>query len=604
MAAPGKFRRSLALLRRLLLENAREFWLSYAVAISLLVIVSGATALTAYLMKDVINEIFVNRERDAIIWIAGAVAALFAIKGASAYGSAVLLGRIGNRIISKLQGRMFHRIIHQSLAFFSDHDAGILVTRFTHHAEAARSAIEQVIVSFSRDILTLAGLVTVMIIQDPFLSVFSLLIAPPAVLLTMGIMRRIKKVAKAEVALLGEKTQILKEAILGIRVVKAFGIEDRMDARMGDAIHRFEGRANHIVRLSAISVPMMEALGGVAVAAAIYYGGFAVMDRGAEPGAFFSFIAALLMAYDPARRLARFNVTFQRNLVGVELLYEMIDAPNSETGDDDAPALEVAGGRIRFDDVRFSYGDGAALNRLTLEFAPGETTALVGASGAGKSTILSLIARFYDPQGGAITIDGQRIDAVSLTSLRRRIALVTQETFLFNGTIRENILVGRPNATDDELIAAAKAANAHDFIMECPAGYDERVGDGGERLSGGQRQRVSIARAMLRDAPILLLDEATSALDTVSEAKVQEALKRLMADRTTIVIAHRLATVWHADRIHVIERGALAESGRHQDLVARGGLYARLSQVQMAPSEAATPETEDEPDADAPVAPR
>lgn len=340
-------------------------------------------------------------------------------------------------------------------------------------------------------------------------------------------------------------------------------------------------RSDGISHLIALSNPLLETMGGVAVASVILYGGWSVIDGGGDPGTFFSFITALIMATDPARRCAQLVTHLKQFLVGAELMYSAIDAEPDIKEAPDARPLSTRSGEIRLTEVRFGYGDVPALDGLSLRAAPGEVTALVGPSGAGKTTVLGLIERFYDPDHGTIEIDGQDIRGLTLGSLRGAIAMVTQETFLFDASIAENIRLGRPDASQAEIEEAARAANAHDFILGLPQGYDTLAGEAGVRLSGGQRQRIAIARAMLRDAPVLLLDEATSALDAETEARVQEALERLMIGRTTIVIAHRLSTVRRAAHICVLEAGRVVEEGTHDALVARGGLYARLAALQF-----------------------
>ncbi len=366
-----------------------------------------------------------------------------------------------------------------------------------------------------------------------------------------------------------------------------------MRARMGLAVEGVRERADRIAALRGLVSPLMEATAGIAAAGVILYGGWRVIDGTMAVGTFFSFVTALFLAADPARRLAQLNVQLRQHLAGVEAIYAVLDARTEIEAAPDATELDVTEGAIRLDDVRFDYGrargprggDAPALNGLTLAAQPGEVTALVGPSGSGKSTVLALIERFHDANSGRITIDGQDITKVTLESLRRQIALVTQETFLFDATVAENIGFGRPGASRAEVEAAAREANADGFIAALEQGYDTPLGEDGARLSGGQRQRIAIARAMLRDAPVLLLDEATSALDAEAEVRVQEALERLMAGRTTIVIAHRLATVRRAHRICVMEDGRVAEEGTHDILVAKGGLYARLAALQFGPVE-------------------
>jgi ATP-binding cassette subfamily B protein len=326
----------------------------------------------------------------------------------------------------------------------------------------------------------------------------------------------------------------------------------------------------------------METLGGLAIAAAIVYGGYRVIQLGKTPGEFFSFLAAFLLANEPAKRLARLNLDLNSTLVGVRVMFEIIDSPPSEPEDDDKPTLKVGAGQVAFADVRFSYRpDEPVLRDMSFTAEPGRTTALVGASGGGKSTVLNLILRLYEVNGGTVTIDGRDISAVSRRSLRGQIAYVGQDVFLFRGSIRDNIGYGKPGATEAEIVAAARAAHAHDFIAEFPAKYDTPVGEHGLQLSGGQRQRIAIARALIKNAPIILLDEATASLDSESEHHVQAAIAELCKGRTTLVIAHRLSTITHADSILVVEDGVVAESGRHDELLRRGGRYAAFYRLQL-----------------------
>ncbi|MEL7445734.1 MAG: ABC transporter ATP-binding protein, partial [Pseudomonadota bacterium] len=375
---------------------------------------------------------------------------------------------------------------------------------------------------------------------------------------------------------------VLKNTIDNIRIVKAYTLEDQRKVEMNKAIARVEDRVVKINRLSSLTVPLMETLGGLAIASAILYGGFRVTSEGSDPGEFFSFVTAFIMAYEPARRLARFNVEFQRQMVGVGMFFEMIDKQGEDRPREGAPDLSVASGDVSLEQVSFSYGANVpALTDISATFKPGTMTALVGPSGAGKTTIFAMLDRFYTPEEGRILIDGQDITEFSIDSVRRQIAVVTQDPQMFDGTIAENILLGRDGATEDEMIEAAKAANAHDFIIELPDGYDTNVGSAGGRLSGGQKQRISIARAIVRNAPILLLDEATSALDTLSEGVVQEALARLAKGRTTVAIAHRLSTIFDADQILVMDKGQIVERGRHEDLIEQEGLYQLLYRQQV-----------------------
>ncbi|MBO6891192.1 MAG: ABC transporter ATP-binding protein [Roseibium sp.] len=544
-------------------------------------LVAASTAASAWIMKDVINEVFINRDKMMIYIIAGAVIFIFTIKGASTYGQMVVLSRVGNAIVADLQQKLFRRLTEQDLAYFDRMSLPELAIRVNTGAASARAVIELIVLSLGRDVLTLIGLIAVMIIQDPVMSLLALVIMPPIVIAVSVLVRRVKTYAKRQVVSNAKIGATLQETVLGVRIVKAFGLEPVMHKRMAGSVAEVQHQSNKIASLMARTSPLMETLGGFAIALVIFYGGYSVVEMGKDPGAFFAFITALLLAYDPARRLARLNVDLSKKVVGARLMYELIDEQPELEQIDNAPELKVEGGQVNLDDVHFSYGEGAALNGLTFVAESGRTTALVGASGAGKSTVFALIERFYDPQSGDISIDGQPIKSVSSESLRKHIAYVGQDSYLFNISLRDNIAVGKPSATQAEIEAAAQAANAHDFISDLPDGYDSLAGEGGGRLSGGQKQRIAIARAMLRDAPILLLDEATSALDAESEAKIQTALEKLMVGRTTLVIAHRLSTVRHAHKIHVMDQGRVIESGTHDELFEHDGIYRRLCELQF-----------------------
>jgi ABC-type multidrug transport system, ATPase and permease components len=375
----------------------------------------------------------------------------------------------------------------------------------------------------------------------------------------------------------------MRESAQGIRVVKSFQLEPVLRHRMDEGIKAVEKLSNKIAAVQARVDPLMETLGGMAVAAAVIYAGWRNLTFGDTPGQFFAFVTALLMASDPARRLSKLQLQLTTAAVGVKMMYELLDKPAAEVDADNRPDLAVSQGEVRFEDVVFSYDSNTPVLRgLNLVAPAGRTTALVGLSGAGKTTVFNLLQRFWEPAAGVIRIDGQPISEVSVASLRSQIALVSQDVFLFEGTIRDNIAAGRKDATEEEIIAAAKAAQADEFIRSLPHGYDTQVGELGSQISGGQRQRISLARAFLKNAPIILLDEPTSALDSETEQSIQEALQELTRGRTTIVIAHRLSTVANADVIHVMDKGQVIESGRHRELIERGGLYAKLYRIQFA----------------------
>jgi ATP-binding cassette subfamily B protein len=570
------------LIRRLLLEQGLTHWRKYAVAFTLMAISAGCTAASAYLIGDVINQAYVHKNLAGIVILGGVTVLLFTGKGLATYGHNVVLSRIGNRIIADNQRAVFAKLLSEGLTFFSTRHSTEFIARLSTGAAAATQVINLLITSFGRDLLSLIGLVAVMVVQDPLMSFFSFVVAPPAFFVLRKLIRRIYKIARTQFHGNTQVLETMQEALQGIRIVKAFTLEDIMRDRFNRNVAAVEHEANKMARVSHRASPLMETLGGCAIAIAITYGGYRVIETGATPGQFFSFITAFLLAYEPAKRLARLNIELNNGMVGVRILFEVIDSPPSEPPDSDRPPLQIKSARLEFDDVHFAYrGDEPVLRGMSFVAEPGKLTALVGPSGGGKSTIFNLILHFYESESGKIIIDGQDIAKVTRRSLRQHIAYVGQDTFLFRGTIRENIEFGKPGASEDEIVAAAKAAYAHDFIMSFPLGYDSPVGEHGLQLSGGQRQRVAIARALIKNAPIILLDEATAALDSESELQVREAMEHLCRGRTTLAIAHRLHTVAHADRIFVIENGCTVESGRHDELLRKSGRYASFYRLQL-----------------------
>ena len=579
-----------ALIRRLLFEHALVHWRLYAVAFVLMAVAAGCTAFTAYLLGDFINQAYVHKNFHNILILGCITLAIFTVRGAALYGQAVLLSRIGNRISAANQKRMFDRLLSKNLGFFTDRHSSEFTARLHAGANAATQVLSLLILAAGRDFMTLAGLLVVMVMQDPVLFAVTLIVFPPAMFLLRKMVRRIRNIAHAQFTGGTRIVETMQETLQGLRTVKAFTLEDTMRARFGSNVAEVEHEANKWARVANRTSPLMETLGGFAIAAAIVYGGYRVIQLGSTPGEFFSFLAAFLLANEPAKRLARLNLEVNSNLVGVRVLFEIIDSPATEPADDNNPPLKVTDARVEFRDVNFAYRPGEPVLRgMSFVAEPGKVTALVGASGGGKSTVLNLILRLYEANGGTITIDGQDIAAASRRSLRQQTAYVGQDVFLFRGTIRENIGYGRPDASEGEIVAAAKAAHAHDFVIGFPQGYDTPVGEHGLQLSGGQRQRVAIARALIKDAPIILLDEATASLDSESEHHVQEAIAELCKGRTTLVIAHRLSTTVHSDTILVVENGVVVESGRHDELLRRGGRYAAFYRLQLRAQEHSEP---------------
>jgi ATP-binding cassette subfamily B protein len=581
------------LIQRLFTEYAFGHWRLYLIAFVCMGIAAGATALTAYIVGEVVNQAYLTHNFQAIAALGVATVVLFTAKGAASYGQQAILSRIGAHIVAQNQRRMFDKLLNERLAFFSERHSSEFLARLSGGALSASAVINLVTSAAGRDVLSLIGLVAVMVVQNPLLSFFSLVVFPPAILVLRKLIRRARSVAGSQFTATTRIMESLQETIQGLTVVKAYTLEERMRNRFNESVAQSERDSAKIGRLASRSTPLMETLGGISIALAMIYCGYLVVVKGELPGQFVSFVTAFLLAYEPAKRLARLNLDVQGALVGVRMLYEIVDSPATEPLDDDKPPLRVSDAVVRFDNVSFSYRPGElALDRMSFVTEPGKVTALVGPSGGGKSTVLNLILRFYEGQRGTISIDGQNILEVSRRSLRQQIAYVGQHVQLFRGTIRDNIAIGKPNASEAEIISAARAAHAHDFISQFPLGYDTPVGEHGLQLSGGQRQRVAIARALIKNAPIILLDEATAALDSESERHVQDAITELCKGRTTIVIAHRLSTITHADMIHVVERGAIVESGTHASLLRADGRYASFYRLQLQGQSAQEPALE------------
>ncbi len=574
------------LVKRLVKGYVRPHRWRIAGAIACMVLVAITTAGMAQIMQPLIDEAFGAKDPDALYVLAILVMGIFAVRGLASFGEAVLMSYTGFRVVADLQSALYRRLILSDLAFFNNTSPGTLVSRFLNDVGLLRNGVSTTLTGFGRDLLTVVALVGLMFWQDWVLAAISFLAFPTAVLPIVRIGKRMRKVSGNTQAMMGRLTTLLDETFQGVRHVKAYGMEPHEIGRADEAIDEvFRLQQKASVTRNLLS-PIMEILAGFAIVAVIVYGTNRVMDGSQTPGAFFAFITALLLAYDPVKRLAKLNANLQEGLAAADRIFHILDLQPTIVDAPGARPLAVAGGEVRLENVHFSYESGApALNGIDLRAPAGKTIALVGPSGAGKSTILNLLPRFYDVTDGQVLIDGQDIRGVTMASLRGAMALVSQEVILFDETVRANIAYGRTDATDAEVEEAARHAGAHDFILELPKGYDTPVGPRGVKLSGGQRQRIAIARAMLKNAPILLLDEATSALDTESERHVQQALKMLMQGRTTVVIAHRLSTVVDADLIYVLREGRVAEQGTHAELLRKGGLYAHLYAQQFAEQE-------------------
>ncbi len=581
---------TVALVARLVRENVAPYRGLVIWAVLCMALVAACTGLSAWLLDPVITFIFDQKRSELVPTLVGAVFAVFAVKGAANYIQMLLMSRVGLRIIADNQNRLFRHLARMDLPFFHANSTGTLVSRFTVDITQMRVAVSNGLTALGKDLMSVIALVCVMFYEDWQLALIAFVVFPTAIYPITRLGRRMRKVTANNQQEMGQLTTTLEQSFQGIRMVKAYAMESYEESKVERLTERIYALAVKAASTRALSSPIMETLGGIAVAAVIAYAGHRVIHQDMRSGALIAFIGALLMAYEPLKRLANLNASLQEGLAGAQRMFALLDRGPGMAEAPDARPLAVDRGEVRLDRVRFSYdGEHAALDGLDLTVPGGATVALVGPSGAGKSTILNLIPRFYDPERGAVRIDGQDIRGCTLASLRDAIALVSQEVTLFDDTVRANIAYGRRGATDAEIERAARDAAAHDFILGLPEGYDTTVGEQGVKLSGGQRQRLAIARAMLKNAPILLLDEATSALDTESERHVQAALNRLMEGRTTLVIAHRLSTVVGADLIHVVDRGRTVESGPHEHLLSLGGLYARLYALQFAEREEADP---------------
>ncbi len=570
------------LIRRLVMEQGAAYWRRYLYAFVLMGVAAGATSLSAYILGEAINKAYVDKNIPGIALFSGIIFGLFLVRGIAIYAQTVTLSKISNAILANNQRRLFAKLMSESVGFFSARHSSEFLARLTQGANSVTQVLNLLINAVGRDLLLLVGLIAVMLTQDAYMAMLGFLIAPPAFLVLRKLVKRIKGLAYNQFTGTADILETMQELLQGIRTVKAFTLEETMRERINESIDAVERNANKMARVSNRSSPLMETLGGLAVAGGLMYGGYSVVAQHATPGQFFSFLTAFLMAYEPAKRLARLNIDLNSNLVGARMLLEIVDSPATEISDDEKPPLKLSDSRVELRDVSFAYRAGeTVLNRMSFVAEPGKVTALVGPSGGGKSTVLALLLRFYEVSQGEILIDGQSISKVSRRSLRQQTAYVGQDVYLFRDSIRANIAFGKPGATEAEIVEAAKAACAHEFVMGFPLGYDTPVGEHGTQLSGGQRQRIAVARALIKNAAVILLDEATAALDSESERQVQEAIEHLCQNRTTIVIAHRLHTITHADTILVVEAGEIVERGRHDDLLRRGGRYASFFRLQQ-----------------------
>lgn len=562
-------------------------WPYFTLAIICMLGHSATDGALPFLVQRVFDDVFGSKNMAMLYYIPAAVVVLFAARGLFHFGQAYLTSYVGLKIVNDVRNRLNRHLQFMALSFFHRHPTGTLISRVGHDVALLRATLTDASTSLLRDTASLVVLIAVALWKDWVLASIAFVVFPASVLPMMRLSRRIKRITRRSQVSTGALTSILQESIQGNRVVKAFGMEEYEIRRYFDESRRMLKQSLKASRTKALVAPTMEILAAFAIAAVIWYGGWSVIGGGRTHGEFMAFLAAMFLMYQPFKSLAKTYTLVQQGIAGAERVFEILDLEPDIREKPDAKAASRFSHAIEFHDVSFGYHDKEVLKNIHLKVRAGEMVALVGVSGVGKSTLADLIPRFYDVTSGRITMDGVDIRDLTLKSLRSQIGIVNQHTFLFNDTVRNNIAYGHPERSIEEVIAAAKAAHAHEFVSELPHGYDTVIGEMGMELSGGQRQRVAIARALLKDAPILILDEATSALDIESERLVQEALENLMTTRTTLVIAHRLSTIRRADRIVVLVDGMIVEEGTHEELVARKREYSRLYTLQLLEEEAA-----------------
>lgn len=566
------------LVRRIVGEYVRPYFGALALATFFMVASAALTAGFAAMIEPVIDDVLTAGDLSRVWYLGAAILVIFILRGLTTYWHTIITNRVGQTIVSDIQNEMFSRFMALDLKFFHQNPSGQLISRVISDVGVMRAAVTDGITGFGKNLLTLIFLIGVMFYQDWFLTLIIFLVFPFTALFIAWVGRRLRKMSGRLQEDTARLSDMLSQVFQGVRLVKAYGMEDHERARAKGAIEKVRNLVIKAVRINNLSTPVNETLVGLVVFGIIVYGGYQVAEGQSTAGQLLSFITAFSMSYEPMKRLAKLNSAFQMGLGAAERVFDMIDRP-VEVREVANPIIKTySRPDISFEAVEFQYEgeEKKALNGVSFTMFGGTVTALVGASGSGKTTIMNLIPRFFDPTSGRILVDRDDLRNLSIASLRDNIALVSQDITIFDDTVWANIGYGRRGAYQDEIIKAAIAAEADDFIRRLPQGYDTRLGEEGLKLSGGQRQRIAIARAILRDAPILLLDEATSALDNEAERAIQATLFELQKGRTTLVIAHRLSTVQNADQILVLEQGRVVERGKHADLLSHGGVYARI----------------------------
>lgn len=578
-ATSKKYQSSWPLIKRLVRDYVRPYTSSILIAVLFMVISAAMTAIFAQLIQPVLDDVIMGGKTKLIWPMAAAVFGCFFIRGIATYFHTFIMNKTGQSIVADIQTKLFSRFVALDLAFFHSNPSGTLTARVVNDVNVVRNAVTSGLTGFGKSFLTLLFLLVVMFMQDWQLTLISVILMPVAGVFVAWIGRRLRKVSKKIQEQFGDLTTTLGEIFQGIRQVKAYGMESFEQKRASSAIQILKKHVIKGEQISNLSTPFNETLVGAAMMGLIVYGGHQVAAGELTPGSLMSFIAAFSLAYEPMKRLAKLNNTIQMGLGAAERIFDMLDRRAEITDRRKATQIKAKKPDIVFEGINFSYGDteNYALKDVSLHIPSGQVTALVGPSGGGKSTIMNMVLRFYDAQSGTVKISGIDIKEIKIDSLRKNMALVSQDITIFDDSASANIAYGNKKASQKEIEKAAKAAAAHEFITKLPQGYKTRLGEGGVKLSGGQKQRIALARAILRNAPILLLDEATSALDTESEKAIQRSLSRFQKGRTVLVVAHRLSTVQHADKIIVMDQGKVVEQGSHATLIKkRNGLYARL----------------------------
>ncbi|MDJ0513873.1 MAG: ABC transporter ATP-binding protein [Methyloceanibacter sp.] len=570
------------IVERIWRENLRPHGVLLGFGLLAMLLTAATTGAIPFLIQRTADDIFVDKNADMVLWISLAVVFITTLKAVSEYVANVTVGYLGHRFIADLRVQMFSKLAEADLGWIQKVHSGRILSGFLNDATLMRATASRTIVTLGENLLKVVILVGSMIYMAPRLSILVLLFMPFAWMMLSRQRRKMRKSTTKSLQETGDLSALVTQTLQGMRVVRAYKQEAQEEKRASQAVNRALEYTMRGMRARALSSPAMELLVGLGFAVAIYVAGTQGIRGDSSLGHFMGFTTAALLIYAPLKSLATLQTQLQEGVAAATRVFGIIDRPSKLIEAADAKPLELTDGEIEFRNVSFAYDpENVVLRGVTLTVPPGKTVALVGPSGSGKSTLVNLALRFFDPQGGEVLIDGQDIKGVTISSLRDAFGLVTQDPVLFDDTIRANIAYGAKPLNEDEVVAAAKAAAAHDFIMGLPRGYDTRVGEAGGLLSGGERQRIAIARAIYKDAPILMLDEPTSSLDSESETKVQEALEKLMQGRSVLMIAHRLSTVKKADLICVLDKGQIVETGRHDELVARGGLYTRLHRNQF-----------------------